>query len=507
MIPCFKEKNEPVANFFLNIPKAIYCLCRFMPSNTYILQKQVLMKRSGIRLISKIFLAAGIFAVAGNSTDFLFKRLNASSSKYSHDSIAAGAKAFHQVRKGDTLAKIAKEYLGNSRLWRKIADANPHVNPKKLHVGAKLYIPDLTNKRPFVENLSEAKEHERIVEAPMGSVKSDENTYKKPDYDFLDAILPEATELESKDSVSIEQEKSDYFVSEPEQNVSFFRGMEFELPENLKPEAVSSYFVNARGMHGLFNTESAFYPAVRTMNYGFHLRYDSYKESPYGAFNLSGSQWIMPFNILFLRNRLMVGATLPVQSWEVQRTDATQPGVSMTSLHDPSIRFGYQIWEDLEYEQAITLHFEARFPSGNYHQPKPDMTDKTRDSVQVGPAEATRGGWVQIGGAYSRRLAERWKAHFNLTLASDPRDKISRIRPTGSLEYSMADNCILLAELDASSWTMEEGPDGSNVDFLLGAAWFTSRWQFSLGVPVSVSNDWGYKHDVGLQLGINYRQD
>ncbi len=47
-----------------------------------------------------------------------------------------------KVRSGDTLLKIAKRELGSSRQWRRIARANPHVNPDRLKIGAFLTIPD-----------------------------------------------------------------------------------------------------------------------------------------------------------------------------------------------------------------------------------------------------------------------------------------------------------------------------------------------------------------------------
>lgn len=455
--------------------------------------------------LSLILLAAGSFTVVGLTGPLLSAKESCSERLYLSDKYnVENAKTIYTVRKGDTLAKIAKKVLGFSDLWRQIAKANPRIRPERMEVGTKLIIPDLTP----IDNSSR---QQSPVDLTAGNVDEKENASDfPPDYAFLEALLPgeDSTVVKSRDN-----EKTLHADNYSKLGImsntlkSQFRGMEFELPENLKPDKISPYFVNARGLHGLFNTESALFPNIRTLDLGLSLRFDKYKESPYQTSTLTGSQWVMPLNLLFLRNRLMVGASVPVQSWEVQRSDIDSQSVSMSGLHDPSVRVGYQVWTDTATCQAISLHFSARIPSGNYHQPKLDMTDKTKDSIQVGPAAATRGGWLELGGAYSRKLTDRWNTHFNLELASNPRDRMSRISPRGTLEYTLDENCVLLTELNGDSWIMEKGPDGTNLDVLLGVAWFTPRWQFSLGVPINVQSDWGYKHDIGLQLGMNFRQD
>lgn len=47
----------------------------------------------------------------------------------------------HIWKKGDTLYKLAKRYLGNGKRWREIAKANKIKNPKKIKVGTRLRIP------------------------------------------------------------------------------------------------------------------------------------------------------------------------------------------------------------------------------------------------------------------------------------------------------------------------------------------------------------------------------
>lgn len=47
----------------------------------------------------------------------------------------------HVVRKGDTLFSLAETYLGDGRLWKKIAQANNIQDPSNISVGTRLVIP------------------------------------------------------------------------------------------------------------------------------------------------------------------------------------------------------------------------------------------------------------------------------------------------------------------------------------------------------------------------------
>jgi nucleoid-associated protein YgaU len=48
----------------------------------------------------------------------------------------------HVVRKGETLTSLAREYLGDERLWQRIMDANRSLlRPEDLHEGQKIVIP------------------------------------------------------------------------------------------------------------------------------------------------------------------------------------------------------------------------------------------------------------------------------------------------------------------------------------------------------------------------------
>jgi nucleoid-associated protein YgaU len=60
------------------------------------------------------------------------------------------AERVHVVANKETLSGIAKTYYGNAGLWRRIANANPRVNPNILRPGTRLTIPaeDPKSSRP-----------------------------------------------------------------------------------------------------------------------------------------------------------------------------------------------------------------------------------------------------------------------------------------------------------------------------------------------------------------------
>jgi len=53
------------------------------------------------------------------------------------------AKQYHEVKKGDTLWKIAEKYYGDGSLYNKIFETNRDIlkNPDAIQVGQKLHIP------------------------------------------------------------------------------------------------------------------------------------------------------------------------------------------------------------------------------------------------------------------------------------------------------------------------------------------------------------------------------
>lgn len=56
---------------------------------------------------------------------------------------AVAGQRSHTVVKGDVLGSIAKRYFGDAREWRRIVDANPGVDPKRLRPGQVLIIPTI----------------------------------------------------------------------------------------------------------------------------------------------------------------------------------------------------------------------------------------------------------------------------------------------------------------------------------------------------------------------------
>jgi nucleoid-associated protein YgaU len=53
------------------------------------------------------------------------------------------ATQWHEVRKGETLSKIAEQYYGDPMLYPKIFEANRDIltDPNKIQIGQKLRIP------------------------------------------------------------------------------------------------------------------------------------------------------------------------------------------------------------------------------------------------------------------------------------------------------------------------------------------------------------------------------
>ncbi len=53
------------------------------------------------------------------------------------------AKQYHEVKKGDTLWKIAEKYYGDGSLYKTIFEANKDIlkNPDMIKLGQKLHVP------------------------------------------------------------------------------------------------------------------------------------------------------------------------------------------------------------------------------------------------------------------------------------------------------------------------------------------------------------------------------
>jgi LysM repeat protein len=58
-----------------------------------------------------------------------------------HTAPARSAPRQHRIKKGETLWRIATQYYGDGEMYRIILEANPDLDPKKLHVGARIRVP------------------------------------------------------------------------------------------------------------------------------------------------------------------------------------------------------------------------------------------------------------------------------------------------------------------------------------------------------------------------------
>lgn len=58
---------------------------------------------------------------------------------------------------GETLSVIAKWYTGKFDNWKALVKANPDLNPKRIHIGQRILIPEylLTNRKPMPKDFSD----------------------------------------------------------------------------------------------------------------------------------------------------------------------------------------------------------------------------------------------------------------------------------------------------------------------------------------------------------------
>ncbi|MBF0546282.1 MAG: LysM peptidoglycan-binding domain-containing protein [Candidatus Riflebacteria bacterium] len=425
------------------------------------------------------------------------------------------------IQKNDTLAKIAKKVLGSSKRWREIAKANPKLNPNKLVAGHKIRIPGEEGSDDEAQNTKMARNSEAPasfdanapipggppsmepppVAPPPSMVPPSPGMMAPPPPAFSGAPTPLAPP-------SIEAPPAPNAAPSPMLSSSSpYNETRVQLPDELKPTEFTPYFTNSNGSYGMFNTEAAFYPFVRTWSAGFHLAYEKYTYLNGVEKVIDGRQWVMPFNLTYVAKKLMVGLSIPFQDWAVTRAGYITPTVTLTGMGDPELKIGYQIWKNLEGTHAVTLHVMGRFPGDNYHQPFNDMSGKTRVGVRVGPTGATRGGWAELGGAYSGKLSDRWTSHLNLAIANDSEDSLTKYVARTALDYRVNHNFSLVVELNSETYEMQNGPDGGNVDFLLGMILFNERWQGQLGFPMALQKDWGYGHNFGVNLAVNHKWD
>jgi len=452
------------------------------------------------------------------------------------------------IQRGDTMGKISKKLLGSSKRWREISRANPQLNPNKLTVGMAITIPGMG----VDPSMGQSQMGQSPVMMPqnamaagvpqgydqqVGGASFDANGgspgMAPPSYDPPPMVPPPAlgyggapayggvpsanAPFPSAGAMPPGFEPPSPYVSAPMPaplgavpapvTTALYREERYRIPDELKPTDYSPYFGNFNGVHGLFETESALIPYMKTWHFGLHFRYDKYKYLNGNESVVDGRQWVVPINLLYTGKKLFASLVVPFQSWDVTAAGANAPTVSLTGAADPEVKVGYQIWKNYEGEHAVTLHVGGRFPTDNYHQPLVTLTGKTRTGVKIGPANATRGAWAEFGGAYSGKLNDRWASHLNLALANDSDDGISRYTYRGMVDYRVNHHYSLVAQVDGATWMMDSAKDGANVDLLLGMALFNETWQGVLGFPMGLQSHWGYGHDFGVTFGLNTRWD
>ena len=286
---------------------------------------------------------------------------------------------------------------------------------------------------------------------------------------------------------------------------SVFWDAKFKIYDLLQYGDSKPYFANLRGFQGLFNTQSAFLPEVPVWNFGLNYRNNRLKNLNGEASPIQGSRSFVPLHFLYTGKKLMIGATLPYQYWSLSKPGSGKPDISMSGIHNPEIRFGKEIWTNSLGDTALTLYLAAKFSGNNYDIPDPEFARRTKIGALIGPALATRGPWAEIGGAYSSQLNDRFTVHFNLGLANDSRDELMRTMYSSSMDYRLTRNVLMTGELSGEHWKWGMGPDGNNLDFLLGTTFFNEYWQANFGFPVAIQNDWGHGTSVGFVCGINTR--
>lgn len=464
------------------------------------------------------------------------------------------------VQPGDTLGKIAKKLLGSSAKWREIAKANPNINPNKLTAGITLIIPSDQPNISSAETSSYDLERDnlpstsgKVITQKSNQAKVrynysyDSNSFDAPTYEPPPVITPPPAtpnqqSIQPSTSLSnLTNQPLSSTVSPPPPpylsapsiqpapitippapapvtsptpvpapapvTSSLYREEKYRIPDELKPTDYSPYFANFNGAHGFFETESALIPYRKTWHLGFHYRYDNYKYLNGKENVIDGNQSIAPVNLLYTGKKIWSSLSVPYQSWEVRSANNPSPTVKLEGLYDTELKLGYQIWKNYEGTHAITLHVGGKFPSNNYHQPIVNLSGKTRVNSRIGPAGATRGSWVEFGGAYSGKLNDRWSSHINLAIANDPEDSIVRYIYRTSVDYRVNQHFALAMEINGSTWEMDNGPDGPNIDLTIGMMFFNEKWQGVIGFPISLQSEFNYGHDYGVVAGLNTRWD
>lgn len=473
----------------------------------------------------------------------------------------------YTIQRGDTLGAISKRILGSSQRWREIADANPGLNPQRLNVGQTIVIPGAQptgrgmtppTVMPVVSRPLAAPPQNRSVAAasqpnfstpsyeppplmappppihqPAAQRYSGSSGFAPPPAPPMysggmqppppppAATSPSFSPPPPSVSGGFAPPPPPPYMSSPSPSPEpapgpgmpvavstreLYREERYRIPNELKPTNFSPYFANFNGYHGLFEVESALLPYLPTWHFGLHYRYEKYQYFNGEKNVIEGTEHMVPLHLAYTGKKLFAGVTVPFQNWEVSRSGIAND-VTLSGLHDPSLKVGYQVWKNLEGTHAVTLHTEGKFSTDNHHQPLADMSGKTRIGSRIGPAEATRGSWGQVGAAYSGVMNDRWASHLNLALANNSTDSITKMIIRGGMDYRVNNNFTIASEINSTSYDMDNATSGTNVDMMLGFILFNDRWQGSVAFDMALQKDWGYAHDFGVVFGLNHRWD
>ena len=288
-----------------------------------------------------------------------------------------------------------------------------------------------------------------------------------------------------------------------------YREEKYRLPDELKATDFDPYFTNINGYRGLFNTECALIPYLPTWNIGFSFKYEDLKYLGGEKNIIDGYTTHSNLHLNYTGHKFFAGVTVPFQTWEEKLANGG-PASKLDGMHDPSVKFGYQVWKNLEGTHAVTLHVEGKFAGGNYHRAILGTGLKTKVDSRIGPAGATNGSWVEVGGAYSGVLNDRWNSHLNFAIANDSTDDITKYTIRGGTDYRVTHNFSLVGEIEINSYeapTNIYGPDGTNAELTLGMTFFNDSWQGNIGFPINVKQDWGTQSSFGVIASLNHRWD
>lgn len=327
-----------------------------------------------------------------------------------------------------------------------------------------------------------------------------------PDVPYIAPSSPQTNVIMNPDPVAVS-------------NRNLYREEKYRIPDELKETDYDPYFTNFNGYRGLFNTETALIPYLPTWNIGFSFKYEDLNTLDGEKNVIDGYRTYSNLNLNYTGHKFFAGVTVPFQTWEEKRADGAGKASKLDGMHDPTIKMGYQVWKNLEGTHAVTLHVEGKFAGGNYHTTHADgrlhasmlgTGLKTKVDSKMGPAGATKGSWVEIGGAYSGVLDDKWTSHLNMAVANDSTDDITKVAVKGGTDYRVNRNFALVGELEFAKYLAKEeyfGKDGVNAELTLGMVFFNDSWQANIGFPINVKNSWGTQSSFGVIAGLNHRWD